>query len=413
MEEKISPSERVALWISLIIPGIITALVDFDISIFVTYAVVASLIGEKAVWLLILVYAILHVLNSISGRVVIVADRGLIELIREHFGISVSSLVFITIGILDFLTVLQSILALHFISDLFRMNFAVFSIIFSAYLLFIFLFKIQKFANRVFVLIAVFYLSVVIHTAGLVPVLMTHLAASKLTIHDFFQQNIDLYFLAMLGATASAWNQFLITRYTYRTKLDLDKLDYHALDNRTATFSTFLFGGMFVGIMALLFPHGRLIANPSSLIDFIPISQPIIKLYFFAFGFLFIALTNIYAVSLSLSHTFTEFFGIERNNEEQGKFSTAQTVMYLCLVIPAIILVQITDIQLIQTAIILGFIQFLFIFILLYFLYRFANNRAIMGRYRNDWVHNAFLFLITIFLVFVFSEVFVRMLLKL
>lgn len=409
MEEKISASDRLALWISLVIPGVITALIDFDISIFITYAVIASLIGSKAVFLLVFVYAILHILNSISGRVVIVSDKGLIELIREHFGIIVSLFVFITIAILDFLVVLQNFLALHFIADLFQMDFLVFSLLFAAYVFFIVVFKIQKFTNRIFIFIAVFYLSVIIHSVGLFHSIMGNIVSSKLALRDLFRGDVDLYFLALLGATVSAWNQFLITRYTYRTKLNLDKLKYHTLDNRMATFSTFIFAVLFVSIMALLFPNGALMKNPAMLTRFIPVIQPVIQRYLFAFGFLFIALTNIYAVSLSLSHAFTEFFGIDRTDEETGKFSAAQSMIYLLLVIPAVVLVNITNMQLFPTAVTLGFIQFLFIFILLYFLYRFANNRTVMGRYRNDFLHNAMMMAVTAILLFMFLEVFVKM----
>lgn len=405
MDEKITPSDRVALWVSLLIPGIITALVDFDISIFVTYAVVASLLGAKAVWLLILVYAILHILNSVSGRIVIVADRGLIELIREHFGLVVSLLVFLTIGILDFLTVLQSFLAVHYVADLLHVSFLLFAAIFLFYLLLIFIFKIQKFASRIFVLIALFYTSVLINAAANILPIMHNITASRLSLTDFFRNNTDLYFLALLGATASAWNQFLITRYTYRTKLDLDKLDYHALDNRTSTSVTFFFAGLFVSTMAILFPGGSLIGNPQSLTSFVPLSEPVVRLYFFAFGLLFIALTNIYAVSLSLSHAFTEFFGIDRSNEQQGKFSMSHTIIMLALSIPAILVVQLTGIELFPTAVTFGFIQSLFIFLFIYFLYRLANNHSLMGRYRNDWLHNASLAAIAVFLLAIIAEV--------
>jgi len=127
MKENISAADKFSLWISLIVPGLITSFVDFDISIFATYAVVASLFGLKTIWLLLLIYLIIHILNGVSGKIVIVSDKGLVELIREHFGIKVSLSIFIITFFLDLLAVIQCFLALRIISETFGLNFLVFS----------------------------------------------------------------------------------------------------------------------------------------------------------------------------------------------------------------------------------------------------------------------------------------------
>lgn len=411
MKEKISTADKISLWISLIIPGFITSLVDFDISIFATYALVASIFGVKTVWLLLFVYLIVHVINGISGKIVIVADKGLVELIREYFGVKVSLVIFIATFLFNLLVIIQSYLALRIVSDIFRINFLLFALVFTLYLFSVFIIKLQRFTNRVFIFIALFYTSVFFIVFNNASSVLHTVISSKLTFLDLFRNNTSLYFLALLGATASAWNQLLVSRYTYKTKLNLDKLEYHNLDNRTSTLFSFLFSILFIGSIWLLFPEGSILnASSKTLARFIPLLQPVLRVYFFGIGLLFIVLTNIYAVSLSLSHVFTEFFGIERSDEEKEQFTKAHIYLFGFLVIPALLVTNILPIRLFNTALFFGFIQSFFVLILLYFLLYFSNNQTLMGRYKNDIFHNGVLIASGVCIILTFIIVFIKML---
>lgn len=414
MKGKISVEDRISLWISLIVPSFITSLVDFDISIFVTYSLAASVLGIKTIWLILFVYIIAHVVNGTSGKVVIVSNKGLVELIREHFGIATSFYIFIITLILNFIAILQGYLAIKTIASLFNLNYLFFAFALTVYLLMVFIFKLQKFANRVFVLIALFYTSVFIYSVMNPSSVINALLFSRLKFIDLFKDQTALYFLALLGSTTSAWNQLLISRYTYRTKLDLDRLEYHKLNNRTTSLFSLFFSILFVVTMTLLFPNGSLLSSPvQELTRFIPIGQYYVRIFLFGFGLLTIALVNIYAVSLSLSHVFTEFFGIERKNEEQEEFTKTHNYLFLLLTIPALIITDVFHINLFSTAVIFGFIQALFIFVLLYFLYFFSNHQTLMGKYKSDLIHNLLMISIAVFLGLIFTFVIFKTILRL
>lgn len=392
MRGDVKLTQKLSLWISLLVPGLITPLVDFDVGIFAAYTLISSLYGFKTVFLLLFVYLIVHLVNDISGRIVIVSGMGLVELIRERFGIRMSFVVFIVSFVFDFLAVLQCFLALRVIASLLRLNYLAVGIMILLYLLLIFLYKLQKFSNRIFVLIALFYSAILFLTVSRLPHIIFDIASSPLSPGDLVRGSVPLYFLALLGSTSSSWNQMLVSRYTYRTKLNLDRLKYHTLDSRVTTVMTYLFSVLFVAAAWFLFPGGSAASLPATaLTRFIPVAHPDIRAYLFVFGFLSVIISTIYAVSLSLSHVFSEFFGQDRSEEEGGRFSLTHILIYLLIAVPALIAANTSSLTFLGSVLLFGFLQSFSIFAVVFFLLHFGNSVSVMGRYRIGALHNFFL----------------------
>jgi len=390
MKKKMTFAEHFMLWIALLIPGIITAFVDFDISMFVTYALAASFLGMKAVLLLILVYGMLHVINGVSGRIVIVTGTGLVELIREHFGIRTTLLVFIATYFFNLLTIIQSYLALALVADMLKLNFIVLAGALTAYIYLIIVFKLKKFVHRMFPFIAMFYFALIIPAVSHFQSVARSLLSSKFVIGDLFRGNNALFVLVLLGSTASAWNQLLVSRYTYRTKLDVDMLEFHILDNRVTTILSFLYSLFFMGSVSFLFPQGVISkVSPLELSALVPLEHPEYRVLILAMGLLFVMMTNIHAVSISFTHVFSQFFGIQRTEEDSSSFTGLNSILYLLLNVPAILAIFFLKLGLFQTVYPFGLAQGVFVVILLLFLYYFSNSASLMGRYRGDVVHNA------------------------
>jgi Mn2+/Fe2+ NRAMP family transporter len=84
---------RLALLLSVIGPGIITANVDNDAGGITTYSVAGAHFGYSVLWIMPLVAAALIIVQEMSARLGVMTGKGLADLIRERFGVRVTTIV--------------------------------------------------------------------------------------------------------------------------------------------------------------------------------------------------------------------------------------------------------------------------------------------------------------------------------
>jgi Mn2+/Fe2+ NRAMP family transporter len=90
--------KKVAVFISVMGPGIITANIDNDASGITTYSVAGARFGYSLLWTLIPTTIALVVIQEMVGRMGVVTGKGLSDLIRENFGVKATF--FMMLGLL-------------------------------------------------------------------------------------------------------------------------------------------------------------------------------------------------------------------------------------------------------------------------------------------------------------------------
>jgi NRAMP (natural resistance-associated macrophage protein)-like metal ion transporter len=90
--------KKVAVFISVMGPGIITANIDNDASGITTYSVVGARFGYSLLWTLIPTTIALVVIQEMIGRMGVVTGKGLSDLIRENYGVKTTF--FMMLGLL-------------------------------------------------------------------------------------------------------------------------------------------------------------------------------------------------------------------------------------------------------------------------------------------------------------------------
>ncbi len=395
VKDKISRSEFISLIISILVPGVITSLVDFDVAMFGAYAVVGSLFGIKSLGILIIVFLINHLINGIMGRIVVVSNRGPVELIRQYFGVRTSLFLFVVVLLLNLLSVVQIFSVIRIVGRLLDMNYLFVILFLLCYLAALFLLRLPKRFGYMILWILIFYTVIIAHVAVHGADIGRSLLAWKSYWTPLASRSSFFYIFALLGATVTAWSQLLISRYTYRRKINVDKLEYHVMENRTISLLSFLFACVFVIVMGYLFPHGSLVTVTHEGLAKLPVFiHSKLGEVFVALGLFFIALTTLVAIVLSTTHMFNELFGLEHVNEETKHFSTTNSIFLALLTIPAFLITLYVHINFFQTALLIGVIQSLFLIVEMRFLYIFSNDVSLMGRYKNDAIHNGALILI-------------------
>jgi len=396
MKEKISRSDFISLIISILIPGIITSLVDFDVSMFGAYAVVGSLFGIRSIGIVFIVFFINHFINGIMGRIVIVSNRGPVELIRQYFGIKTSLWIFFVVLLLNFFSVIQIFAVIRIVSKLLDINFLLVVFCLLLYLTLILFFKIPKKFGYIIWCVGLFYVVIIAHASAHMKEVTASLSSWNALLAPFRTGNGLLYTFGLLGATVTAWSQMLISRYTYRDKINLDKLEYHVMENRTISVLSFLFAVVFVSVMGYLFSNGSLLdSHVVNLAKLTILFHSRFGEIFVSLGLFFLALTSFMAIVLSTSHTCIELFGKEQFNEETTLFSKTNGIFLAIFAIPAFIISLIVKVDFFESALLFGVAQSVFLIIEMRFLYILANDVSLMGRYKNDRIHNGALIIIS------------------
>jgi len=90
--------KKIALFLSVMGPGIITANIDNDASGITTYSVAGARFGYSLLWTLIPTTIALVVIQEMVGRMGVITGKGLSDLIRENYGVKATF--FMMLGLL-------------------------------------------------------------------------------------------------------------------------------------------------------------------------------------------------------------------------------------------------------------------------------------------------------------------------
>jgi NRAMP (natural resistance-associated macrophage protein)-like metal ion transporter len=100
--KKIKLSVRLGLFLAVVGPGIITAMVDNDAGGVTTYSIAGASFGYSLLWALIPITIALIVVQEMASRLGVYTGKGLADLIREKWGIRVTFYLMIALLVVNF-----------------------------------------------------------------------------------------------------------------------------------------------------------------------------------------------------------------------------------------------------------------------------------------------------------------------
>ncbi|MBM4140710.1 MAG: divalent metal cation transporter, partial [Nitrospira sp.] len=94
--------KKIALFLAIMGPGIITANIDNDATGITTYSVAGAHYGYSLLWTLIPTTIALVVIQEMVGRMGVITGKGLSDLIRENYGIRSTFFMMVVLIIANF-----------------------------------------------------------------------------------------------------------------------------------------------------------------------------------------------------------------------------------------------------------------------------------------------------------------------
>jgi len=375
---------RFLFFLSVLGPGIITAVADNDAGGVATYTVAAATFGMASKFLTIPETFILAITQEIGARIAMVTKKGLGDLIRERYGVGLSLLIFVLYFITNQGVVLQNVSGLKAAFQLFNVNWRLFLVLTCLLLIFFVIFFDYKKLQRVFLIMILFYLSYIFSAILAKPNWVE--AAKESFVWPTKVNVFDLTFwfsrIAVLGTTITAWGQFFVHSYIIDKKLDVRHLKYERLEVYLGAFLTNFFSWMMaVAVTYTLFVHGIKVTDGYTAALAIKPFVGETAFLFFALGLFAASILGLTIVPLATAYVFAEIFGYEGSLDASFSKGKLFYGFFIIQILIGLLVALFPQTSLFKLTLYVDFLNGAMLPIIFYFLVKFSEDEEIMGKY--------------------------------
>ncbi len=379
---------KVFLFLSVLGPGMITAVVDNDASGVASYSVVGAKYGYAMLWILLISTISLAVIQEMSARLGIVTGKGLSDLIRENYGVRIAFFAMLINVLTCWGTSVSEIAGIAASMELLGVNRYV-SVPLIGLMIWILILKGNyRTAEKVFLWLTIFYFSYVISAYLVKPDWGVVL---KSTFLPDFRFEFDYIYLAIavIGTTITPWMQFYLQSAVVDKGIRIEHLKYERLEVYLGAFVTDFFAFfIIVATGATLFPQGIEISSAEeAALALKPLAGDYCFLLF-ALGFLNASLLGATILPLASSYAICEFFGWESGLNKKLEEAPHFYYIFTGVLVFSILVVLIPGFPLIKVMVFTQVMNGILLPIILFLMLKLINNKRLMGRRANNLREN-------------------------
>lgn len=393
-------------FLAIVGPGIIIANAGNDAGGVFTYSNIGAKYGYSLLWTFIPITISLVVVQEMVGRLGCVTGKGLMDLIRERFGVRWTLLVSIVVIVANGGTLLAEFAGVAGALGLLGIP-KTLAILSAALLIAIIVMRgNRQLVERIFLALGLAFFSYFI-TAFLVP------TQWKTVGHSFLVPSLShpgvaggaflIDVIALIGTTITPYMQLYLQSSIVDKGSSRGDLPYVRADIISgAAFSNIVSVFIVITTAATLFNHGLAGIGITSTSSAARALTPLVGIHaqqLFAVGLLGASLLAAAVLPLSTAFVVCEAFGAERS--VQRKFSEAPLffMLFLGLIIITAGVMLVPHISITGVAIGTQTLDGVLLPVLLVFIFILANDRALLGKYRNSLLLNIISFITIIALI--------------
>jgi len=390
---------QLAIFLSILGPGIVTGSVDNDAGGITTYSIAGALYGYKLLWTLIPSFIALLAVQEMNARMGVVTGKGLADLIRESFGVRITFYMFIFLLIADVGNTATEFAGVAGSMNIFGVDKYI-SVPLAALVVWVLVLKGNyKFAERVFLLFSVFLLSYVV-SAVLAGPDWKVIGSAIITPTIHYDTEYITTVLGIIGTTVAPWMQFYMQSAVIEKKLKVSDYKYTLWDVILGCIATVVVAFfIIVACAATLHVNGVKINEASDAAMALKPLAGVLAGQLFAFGLFVASIFSAAILPLATAYYVCEAFGFEAGIDK--KFSEAPQFYFLftiiiligagIILIPGAPLIAITIWTQVINAILLPVVLICMMIII--------NNKEIMEDYTNNRLQNLIGWSTTIILI--------------
>lgn len=383
---------NLALFFSIMGPGIITANVDNDAGGIATYSIAGAHFGFNFLWLTIPLIFALIVIQEMSARMGAVTGRGFADLIRENFGVKAVFYAMLALLIANLGNTMAEFAGVAASMEIFGISKYI-SVPVGAFFVWILVVKgTYKTVEKVFLVACLFYVSYII--SGFMAKPDWSEVALKTVTPSFQMDSKYIYMLiGIVGTTIAPWMQFYqqaavvekgITSENYRF-CRWDVMIGSAMALIVVYFIVMVCGQT---IYKLHMSEGLTITSAK---DAALALEPLAGKYcsmLFAFGLFNASLFAASILPLATAFYVCEGFGWEAGVNKTFKEAPKFYFLYTAIIVIGALIVLIPDFPLLWIMVFSQVINGILLPFILIFMLKLINNSEVMGDFINSRFQN-------------------------
>jgi Mn2+/Fe2+ NRAMP family transporter len=379
---------KLAVFLAIIGPGIITGSVDNDAGGITTYSVAAAVYGYGLIWTLIPSFVVLVVIQEMNARMGIVTGKGLADLIRENAGIKITFAIFLGLLFSGIGNTTTEFAGVAGSMEVFGVSKYI-SVPVVAFMVWVLVVKgTYKIAERIFLVFSVSLLTYIVSAIMGKPH-WEEIGSS--IIHpkmDISTQSLAMV-IGLVGTTIAPWMQFYMQSSVIEKGLKMKNFRYTVIDIVVGCVLTVVVAFfIMVACASTLYPHGIQINEAKdAALSLAPFAGNLAS-QVFAFGLFIASIFSATILPLATAFFVCEAFGFEAGIDKKWNEAKEFYILYTSILVISAIIILIPNAPLIKISLWSQVLNGILLPVVLLCMILLINNKKIMGNYVNKPVNN-------------------------
>jgi NRAMP (natural resistance-associated macrophage protein)-like metal ion transporter len=400
--------KRIALFLAVVGPGLITSNVDNDAGGISTYSQAGAQFGYTLLWSLIPMTIALYVSEEMCARMGVVTGKGLSDLIREEFGFRSTFFVMVAALFVDLFNTVAEFSGVAEASEIMHVSRYVSVPLAAIAVWLLVVYGSYRIVEKIFLVACGFYLSYVLSAFLAKPDWM--LAAHSLVVPSVhFNAPYLLMVTGLVGTTIAPWQFFYLQAGFVEKRVGPRQYKHARMDVLVGSISCMIIVFfIIVCCAATLNVHG--LTNISSAKEAAQALVPLAGKWaggLFAFGLLNASLFAASILPLSTAHVICEGLGFEAGLDRKFKEAPAFYSLYTALIVVGAGIVLIPKAPLWKILIYSQVGNGIWLPVVLIFILILINRRDLMGDHVNTlafnviaWTASIIMIILTLVLIY-------------
>src|SRR5580700_3065700 len=391
---------RLALFLAVVGPGLITSNVDNDAGGISVYTTVGAHFGYTMLWSLVPMTIALYVSEEMCARMGVVTGKGLSDLIREEFGFRSTFFVMLAAFAVDLGNTVAEFAGVAAAMEIFGISKYI-SVPLAGIAVWILVVRgSARQVEKIFLVACGFYLSYVVSAFLAKPDwLLAAKATVRPTVH--FSTSYLLMLTALVGTTIAPWQFFYLQAGFVEKRVGPKQYKHARLDVLVGSITCMaIVFFIIVCCAATLNKNGM-----TNVSDAAQAAAALVPLagkwasYLFAFGLLNASLFAASILPLSTAHVICEGLGFEAGIDRKVKEAPAFYSLYTGLIVVGGGIILLPRAPLFKILILSQVANGVWLPVVLIFVLLLINRRDLMGEHTNTWGFNLVAWAVSIIMV--------------
>jgi NRAMP (natural resistance-associated macrophage protein)-like metal ion transporter len=387
-QRSVSWRTRLAIFLAVIGPGIITANVDNDAGGLTTYSQAGAHFGLTTLWVILPTTALLIMIQEMVNRMGVVTGQGLSDIIRERFGVKFTFYLMLLILATNFGNVMAEFAGIASAGEIFGIPKYV-TVPVCAFLVWALVLKSSyKSVEKVFLVACLFYIAYPVTFILLKPD-MTEVAHAMVRPRMEFSGPYLAMIIGVIGTTIAPWMQFYQQASVAEKNISIQDYKYSRLDTIVGCIVVNVVAVCIIVVCALTLNKAGVKVEYAA-----DAARGLIPLagtgsgYLFGFGLWNASLFAASILPLSTSYTICEALGWESGVDKDFESAPQFYVLYTGIIALGALTILLPGLSLVQVMFWSQVINGLLLPVVLIIILLVVNDRNLMHEYVNGRIYN-------------------------